>query len=98
MPVVTRRGQSFASRVAASLLDELQLNAWVADTEQEYLRIAIELAQNPLQLADVKKCLQENLLSGSLFNPEQYAKNLETAFHHIYQRWESGLSPEHIEL
>ena len=98
VPVVTRRGQSFASRVAASLLDELQLNAWVADTEQEYLRIAIELAQNPQQLADVKKCLQENLLSGSLFSPEQYAKSLEKAFHHVYQRWVSGLSPEHIEL
>ncbi|MBU3632018.1 hypothetical protein ICN21_01680, partial [Polynucleobacter sp. AP-Feld-500C-C5] len=46
LPVLTLMGQSFASRVAASLLNAIGLPELIANTQEEYEALAIELAQN----------------------------------------------------
>ena len=46
IPVVTLKGQSFASRVASSLLNCLDLNELTTDNENEYQKVAIKLAEN----------------------------------------------------
>jgi predicted O-linked N-acetylglucosamine transferase (SPINDLY family) len=50
VPVVTLRGSSFASRVASSLLNDVDLMENVCETEQAYFQRALELAQNPQEL------------------------------------------------
>jgi predicted O-linked N-acetylglucosamine transferase (SPINDLY family) len=54
VPVVTLRGTSFASRVASSLLSDVDLMENVCETAETYYTRALELAQSPEELARSK--------------------------------------------
>jgi len=96
VPVLTLKGQSFASRVAASLLHAIQLPELITTSEAEYELLAIELASNPRRLADLKKKLLFNHSICSLFDTQLFTKNLETLYAQMYQRYHAGLPPDCI--
>ena len=74
LPVLTRIGQSFASRVSASLLNAIDLPELIANTEKEYENLAIELAINPNKLKKIKDKLKKNRLTKPLFDVKLYTK------------------------
>ena len=96
LPVLTLIGQSFASRVAASLLNALGLSELITNTQEKYEALAIELAMNPKKLADVKLKLANNRLTTPLFDTPLFAKNLESVYIKMYERYQADLEPEHI--
>ena len=98
LPVLTCMGRSFASRVAASLLNTLGLPELITRTQQEYETKAIELATQPNQLCEIKTKLERNRLTTPLFNGKLFAKHLEAAFEAMYSRHREGLPPEVIEV
>jgi predicted O-linked N-acetylglucosamine transferase (SPINDLY family) len=98
LPVLTLMGQSFASRVAASLLNAVGLPELIVNTQDEYEALAIELAMNPKKLADVKLKLANNRLSAPLFDTPLFTKNLEAAYIQMYERNQSGLEPAHFSV
>jgi len=98
LPVLTRMGQSFAARVAASLLNAIGLPELVTTTQQQYEAMAIELASDPARLAQLKDRLSRNRLSTPLFDTEQFTVHLENAYMQMYERYQTGLSPEHIYI
>jgi protein O-GlcNAc transferase len=98
LPVLTLMGQSFASRVAASLLNAVGLPGLVTNTQQEYEKLAIELAMNPNKLADIKLHLSNNRLSAPLFNTPLFAKNLEEMYIKMHERYQSDLQPDHLAI
>src|SRR5262249_30233467 len=51
LPLVTKLGRGFPARVGASLLHAMGLPELVADSVEEYERLARELAENPRKLA-----------------------------------------------
>jgi predicted O-linked N-acetylglucosamine transferase (SPINDLY family) len=61
LPVVTLYGDTFASRVCYSLLNDLGLEILAANSESEYLSKAKFLASNPKELMDVKNNLISKL-------------------------------------
>ena len=67
LPVLTLMGQSFASRVAASLLNAVGLSELITSNQEEYESLAIELAMNPNKLADIKLKLANNRMTTPLF-------------------------------
>jgi predicted O-linked N-acetylglucosamine transferase (SPINDLY family) len=98
LPVLTRTGESFAARVAATLLNDIGLPELVASTQQQYEAMAIELAGNPTRLAEFKDRLQRNRLKKPLFDTEGFTRHLENAYMQMYERYQSDLSPEHINV
>lgn len=86
VPVVTLRGASFASRVAASLLEACGLGRLAVDTPEEYERLALRLARNPAELADLKTELQARRESAALFDTAGYCRDLESAYESIWAR------------
>jgi len=98
VPVLTRKGKSFAARVAASLLNAIGLPELVTGTQEQYESLAIELAGNPGRLQDIKVRLEQNRLTAPLFNTDLYTRNLEAAYTAMYERYQSGLQPDHIIL
>jgi predicted O-linked N-acetylglucosamine transferase (SPINDLY family) len=98
LPVLSLMGSTFASRVAASLLNAMDLPELVTNTEQQYESLAIELAINPQKLADIKLRLVKNLLSAPLFNTPRFTKNLETAYQKMYEIHRAGMPAEHIYI
>ena len=96
LPVLTLMGQSFASRVASSLLQAIELPELICHTHAEYEAKAIELALNPQKLADLKKKLANNQKTTPLFNGFQITRNIELAYTSVYQRYQKGLTPEDV--
>ena len=96
IPVITLKGQSFSSRVAASLLNAVGLPELITSTQEEYEALAIELAMSTKKLADIKLKLANNCLTAPLFDTPLFTKNLEAAYIKMYERYHAGLEPEHI--
>lgn len=98
LPVLTCMGESFAARVAASLLNAVGLPDLITSTREHYETLAIELAANPERLAELRGRLNRNRLTAPLFDTELTTRHLENAYTQMYQRYQSDLSPAHIHV
>jgi predicted O-linked N-acetylglucosamine transferase (SPINDLY family) len=98
LPVLTCMGEAFASRVAASLLRAIDLPELVTTTENTYERLAVELALDAERYQEIRKRLQRNRLTSPLFDPPSFTKHLEAAYSGMHDRYQAGLSPEHIHI
>jgi len=98
LPVLTLAGKQFAARVAASLVTAVGLPDLVASTEEDYARMAFELALSPERLAAIRARLAENRLSHPLFDTIRYARHIEAAFEAVHERRLQGLAPDHITI
>jgi predicted O-linked N-acetylglucosamine transferase (SPINDLY family) len=96
LPVITLQGNSFPSRVASSLLINLNLPELIHQSIESYESQAIELALNPAKHNDLKKKLAANRLQEALFDTQLFMKRLEYALSAVYQRHANGLSPEDL--
>jgi predicted O-linked N-acetylglucosamine transferase (SPINDLY family) len=96
LPVLTCKGNSFASRVAASLLNSCGLSDFITNTFDEYESKAIELSNNPELILKAKNHLNLNKFILPLFDAKLYVKNIETAYTLIYENYLNGISPNHI--
>jgi predicted O-linked N-acetylglucosamine transferase (SPINDLY family) len=98
LPVLTQMGSSFASRVAASLLQALGLPELITTTDQAYEQLALELANQPDRLHDLKQKLASQRLSAPLFDTTLFTRHFETALKAMQTRHLAGLPPEHIQI
>ena len=87
LPVLTLMGQSFASRMAASLLNAIGLPELIAKTQDEYETLAIELAKNHKQYEAIRQKLSSNRLTTALFNTPLFTRNLEDSYKKMYERY-----------
>ena len=98
LPVLTCMGDSFASRVAGSLLYAIGLSELVTETQSDYEALAIELGNNPGKVKALKEKLEMNRLTTPLFDTQQFTKNIEAAYTKMYDRYHSDLPPDHIYI
>jgi predicted O-linked N-acetylglucosamine transferase (SPINDLY family) len=96
LPVLTLMGESFASRVGASLLHAVGLPELVTSSQTDYESLAIELAKDHLKLEAIKSKLVNNRLTYPLFNTPIFTHHLETAFIKMHENYLAGLPSEHI--
>lgn len=80
LPVITRQGESFASRVASSILSAMDLQELIVNSDQKYIDLAIELALNDEKLVSLKRKMEINKLSSTLFNTKLFVKRLEDIY------------------
>jgi predicted O-linked N-acetylglucosamine transferase (SPINDLY family) len=98
LPVLTRPGASFASRLAASLLVTVGLEELVADTPQAYEDRAVAWGLAPAALVSVRRRLAEGLERSGVFAPALYARRIEAAFAGMFERRQQGLAPAHLDV
>lgn len=98
VPVVTCPGQTFAGRVAASLLKAVGLPELIAGSLTEYEALAVELASRPEKLAALRAYLFNHGKTSALFDARAYARRLEKAYAEIYRRHRQGLPPDHVTI
>jgi protein O-GlcNAc transferase len=89
-------GETFAARAAAGLLTAIGLPELITSTPQAYEELAIELATRPDKLATIKHKLAINRLATPLFDSDLFTKQIEAAYTAMYERYHSGLPPDHI--
>lgn len=97
-PVITLSGQSFASRVAGSMLHAVGQPALITDSIAEYERLAIELSNSPARLSAIRQALESQREQLALFRSRQYAAEFDAALTVAFQRHLDGQSPATIDL
>ena len=98
LPVLTCMGESFASRVAASLLNAIELPELITDTQQEYEALAIGLAKDSDKLKGIRDKLERNRLTTPLFDTNLFTKHIEMAYKQAYVRYFEDTLPEQIQI
>jgi protein O-GlcNAc transferase len=80
LPVLTCLGETFAGRVAASLLKAIGLDALITRTLAEYEALALRLVGDPAYLAALKDRLIRNRDGSLLFDTQRATRHIETAY------------------
>jgi predicted O-linked N-acetylglucosamine transferase (SPINDLY family) len=80
LPVLTCLGETFAGRVAASLLKAIGLDALITRTLAEYEALALRLARDPAYLAALKDTLNRNRDTSLLFDTQGATRHIEAAY------------------
>ncbi|HYA30677.1 MAG TPA: tetratricopeptide repeat protein [Acidobacteriota bacterium] len=96
LPIITCPGNSFASRMAGSLLKAVGLPELIAESVQGYETLARDLACNRDRLTSIKGKLEANIPGCSLFNTELFTRRMEAAYIAIYERFQMGLPADHL--
>ena len=93
VPVLTCMGEGFASRVAASALNAVGLPELVANSLEQYEGKALELAQDPQRLRELRAKLAQQRIASPLFDTAGYCHQLEAAYRAMNQRVLRGEAP-----
>jgi predicted O-linked N-acetylglucosamine transferase (SPINDLY family) len=92
-PLVTCKGMSFASRVAASILHAAGLPELVTDNSQEYEALALALATTPARLAEIRNKLDRHRSQFPLFDTDRFRRHIEAAYLTMWERAQRGEAP-----
>jgi predicted O-linked N-acetylglucosamine transferase (SPINDLY family) len=98
LPVLALIGESFASRVAASLLSAAGLPELIASSGEEYAQIALRLAQEPELLSRTRDRLVKARAAGLLAGAEKSCRAMEAAYVTMWERNQKGLPPAHFAV
>ncbi|MGE4064920.1 MAG: tetratricopeptide repeat protein [Rhodospirillaceae bacterium] len=80
VPLITCPGDTFASRVAASLLTAMDLPELIVPTFNHMEELAVELAKDPARLAALKEKVKKNGTTSTLFDTDDFARKIEGAY------------------
>ncbi len=80
VPLVAKRGDTFAGRVGASLLCAAGLPELIANDDDQYAAIVLDLYRDRCRLAEIKKRLIEARTTAPLFDMRRMARDLEDLY------------------
>eukprot|EP01063_Lacrimia_lanifica_P031240 TRINITY_DN5104_c0_g1_i3.p1 TRINITY_DN5104_c0_g1~~TRINITY_DN5104_c0_g1_i3.p1 ORF type:complete len:828 (+),score=337.50 TRINITY_DN5104_c0_g1_i3:84-2567(+) len=83
VPTVTMTGPHHAANVGASLLESVGAPELIASTEEEYIDIAVKLA-DPARLLKYRTELQDNMKKSILCDGPVFMKNVEAAYREFW--------------
>ena len=78
VPVVCISGTRHASRVGASIMKVLELDDLVAENQENYVKIAHNLAQDTKMLAEIRGDLRMRMLHSPLLDSETFTRKFES--------------------
>ena len=93
VPMVTRMGRTFASRVAASLLQAVGLAELAVTHTDDFEELSVRLAQDREALTEIRDHLWENRLDLPLFDSERFAQDFGALVDRMAARWLDGQPP-----
>ncbi|NOU40875.1 MAG: tetratricopeptide repeat protein [Methylotenera sp.] len=86
VPVLTCAGETFAARVAGSLISAAGLTELMTCTLQDYEQKALQLANNPAMITAMKQKLLAEKMTSALFDTHHFAQSLEAIYQAIWQQ------------
>ncbi|TVQ97083.1 MAG: glycosyltransferase [Desulfovibrionales bacterium] len=93
-PVLTLRGSSHVARVSSSILHAMGLDELIANDPEQYVDIALALANNKPKIDTYKKTLREKLLNSPLVDGPRFVTHLEEAFAEMFKASNASVAQE----
>ncbi|MEP6502513.1 MAG: glycosyltransferase, partial [Betaproteobacteria bacterium] len=94
VPVLTVPGETFASRVAASLVTACGLAELACKNADDYVQFATALANEPETLHGIKAHLERHRHALPLFDAERLARDMDALLTRMHDRHLAGLPPQ----
>jgi predicted O-linked N-acetylglucosamine transferase (SPINDLY family) len=98
VPLITSLGGHFLSRMSASHLMTVRLENLIVADLQDYVRLAVDLAQSPERLKAVRQTLKNNLITSPLLDTKGFVRNLEKAYRLVWDQYRTGRPPEQLDI
>ena len=86
LPVLTCMGESFASRVAASLLNAIEMPELITNSLREYEELAVAVGKDPQRAQALKQKLETNKLTTPLFDSALFTNNIENLYVQMHKQ------------
>ena len=87
VPLLTRYGERMVARQGAGILRNLELSAWIADSDEAYVAAAVAHASDLSALAQLRDQLRARLLASPLCDAVQFTANLQAAWREMWQMY-----------
>lgn len=98
VPVVTLKGSTVTSRVSASILTALKLQDWIAGSDEEYGRIALEAARDLPRLGGVRQGLRARAGASVVGDVPRYTRAVEATYRTVWRRWCADETAAHFDV
>ena len=96
--VLTLVGETFASRVAGSLLRTLGLPEMITSSLEEYEHLALELANDGQRLSLLRTRLRSQRARSATFDSGRFARNIERAYRTMWEIYARGERPRPFQV
>ena len=90
VPVVTLRGARSISRSATSILSTAGLAEWIAQTPDEYVRLAVGFAGDRTLVRKLRASLRQSMRQSPIMDEATFVRDLESAYRTIWRAWCEG--------
>ena len=90
VPVIALVGNTAVGRASFSLLSNAGVPELAAGSEDEYVRIAVELAHDRARLAGLRATLRSRMEASPLLDTARLARHVEGAYRAMWRRWCAG--------
>ena len=87
VPMVTLAGRHFVSRMGVTILTNAGLPELIANSEEEYIKFAVDLANDRERLKKMRHGLRDRVKASPLMDQERFARNMETAYREMWRKW-----------
>ena len=87
VPAVTLASSRPVGRIGTSLMSNLGLPEWVAQSEQEYEDKAVAFAQNIAGLASLRGTMRARMQGSPVMDERAFARDVESAYEMMWQTW-----------
>ncbi len=87
VPMITLVGKTVVGRAGLSQLTNLGLTELIANTPEEYVRLAAELAGDLPRLAELRRTLRSRMQASPLMDAACFARDMESAYRQMWRSW-----------
>lgn len=87
VPALTLASRPPVGRIGASMMINLGLPEWVAESEDEYISKACAFSANPQALAGLRLGMRERMRNSPLMDGAGFARAVEAAYREMWKRW-----------
>ena len=87
VPVVSVRGETSVGRGGESILAALGLTELLARTPEQFVSIAVGLANDRTRLAELRRTLRPTIRASPLMDGQSFVRDLESVYRSMWRRW-----------
>jgi predicted O-linked N-acetylglucosamine transferase (SPINDLY family) len=94
VPVITRTGSNFLTHVGETIAVNSGMRSWIAENDEDYIRLAVEAANNREQLVSLRASMRRLITENPLGDGEKFAKAFEQAVSGMWEAQFKSAEPD----
>jgi len=87
VPVITLAGRTHRSRVGASLLSNVDLEDFIAESVEDYVEKGVSLANNVKKRKSIHRDLRSRMARSFLMDSVRFIRSLERTYLWMFNEW-----------